>query len=803
MRNLVWAVARLLAATILAGCASGTGAGREAQSLPLPPEALFSPADDASPQNGVRDFVDAYVAVTGGAGPYAAAAAVREEQATITRIARSIEGLMRHHGDALSLERIAEGVRTEVACLNLLRPTDAARIIADLVTLTANTAQRRDALERAERRLSGHAFPIATPEEMRSLCPDASGRARGRESVRTEDLRDDTGGLAADAAAAAAGEVPTGVCLKPRTSAYFFNGVRTGFHDALQQADAVGAALAGGVMSEDSLKGMELSLLYNASQPALGTGAIDIEETNRLMRTLHELERIEAWKRDAKAVFATARPTMDALRNWSFARFIEAQNFNWNASKTCFDRPISEARRDVGRCLRHPSFQADAIKARGRAGRPVMLIGYSEGSVFAELYKRMFNDDRTPVQAILIATPISETLLGPGSARIVHPDDKVSAVFDPDTGKQKPVGGVEFAWQSTFEKHKPHLLGNYLKDAGTLSMIRAAARDENEAFRRMRMSGAAKEDPALVRLTAAAGNRPLAIRYDASRLDATATRRPDRPMERAETDGEVEISCSTAVAVSRLADGVHQFRIDLPEDVPAQSRPGVRIGAPPDAACVSGVSGPWRRDCAPKGVSYEASFGSAGRRSALIDIDISEDQDGFTLAGPPRLSYGGSRKEARESPPKAPSSLKTPPRIIQIFYSKVPPKTGGQGDIFVPVEPAKGGPRAYLRSCANVACRWAPASADRRDEDDYDGALVNAAAASARQKDGRIRVYLGFPAEPTGAVEFGDWWFKAEGGEMFRQTYDWSEAASEHQRRLAGRLRQALERIAEFEPELN
>ena len=228
-------------------------------------------------------------------------------------------------------------------------------------------------------------------------------------------------------------------CAKPKTAAYYLNGIFTSQIQAENQFNALGAAY-----SEDARDfgpAHEIGLLYNYS-----AGADDVLEANYL----NSLTKFLGSGRDVSLgdftgpvdVAAADAPSMAAIRAARLADRIKQYNENWRRSAACFDDGGALADDEIiASCLHDPRFQMAEIESSLDAGANVVLIGYSEGSIFAELYRAFLSDRPAKVHNVLVGSPVVSALTSePATLRIADPGDPVANLAQPNIGLTAATG---------------------------------------------------------------------------------------------------------------------------------------------------------------------------------------------------------------------------------------------------------------------------------------------------------------------------------------------------------------------------
>ena len=245
-------------------------------------------------------------------------------------------------------------------------------------------------------------------------------------------------------------------CKKPNNQIFFFNGIQTTFDEALAARGDLETVLLEDVLTDISIKNNPLTLLYNYSDreegpsnniiDAIGNslnGAADLvaegDETKELISFLKrirdnaELKKYTSCARrrrdgtcanwsidvDRFLVNGVVVATQAELRGAWLADEIDRYNRNFAFSKGCHATTQDKTQEFSERCLSDPRIQAAIIDQSVNSRDHITIIGYSQGSIFAEIYKSAQRGlSIAQPENILVGTPLASDLVSQGSTVI-------------------------------------------------------------------------------------------------------------------------------------------------------------------------------------------------------------------------------------------------------------------------------------------------------------------------------------------------------------------------------------------------
>jgi len=248
---------------------------------------------------------------------------------------------------------------------------------------------------------------------------------------------------------------PILVCKKPPENIFFINGIATHHLDAQLQLEALKHELIGekpySPLSKASVPDENVLLLYNYSnsrpqeeknykyasrrRPGI-EGAQDfardkIDETrDGADLTADFLEAAYLLKYEAEYDGALHSPEDQefirseilAGRAREIADKIDHYNNDWKAASECLKR-AERAEVDVKDCWSDPESHLTALRNALVEDGQVITVGYSEGSIFAELYRKMLGSPSS-IRNVLVGSPVAN--ISDSSIRIAHPNDPIA-----------------------------------------------------------------------------------------------------------------------------------------------------------------------------------------------------------------------------------------------------------------------------------------------------------------------------------------------------------------------------------------
>ena len=162
---LIVAIALMIGCSGSGGDTSSGGGGGQTGLPPDPgPAGMATLAGIDSNNNGVRDDVERYIALTYPADTDASA------RAALTQFTKAVQVSLLEAADPIASKVHANERIGALQCLLAKRPTDAETIFTALRDAILNTAARTKAYSTADDQLGGFTLPISSPEQWSSFC---------------------------------------------------------------------------------------------------------------------------------------------------------------------------------------------------------------------------------------------------------------------------------------------------------------------------------------------------------------------------------------------------------------------------------------------------------------------------------------------------------------------------------------------------------------------------------------------------------------------------------------------------------
>lgn len=276
---------------------------------------------------------------------------------------------------------------------------------------------------------------------------------------------------------------------------FYINGIDTHIDDAVKNISAIEFELTYrkySPLTEGSLYTLDPSLLYNfssarsveqrerkyAARRRPGIGGVKDEIHDAIDSQRDNLDQVTdfveaTWLLNYEQNYVAgnwnprdaefAREEISAGTARELADKIDQWNNDWKDENACLSRQLSGGGSDPAQCNYDPVRHLNALNDALNAGEDILLIGYSEGSIYAELYRKMLINDRgnsdpgtaIKVRNVLLGTPVAKP--AESSLSINHPGDPVGNLSKSDNWDR---GGA--IWEFKPEQVENHLFGAYL-----------------------------------------------------------------------------------------------------------------------------------------------------------------------------------------------------------------------------------------------------------------------------------------------------------------------------------------------------
>ena len=425
---------------------------------------------DLNPTDGVPDPVEDFIRSAYGGFP---------EPEVLREVARYLKTKIDQPTNLPALRYATERVSPAIACLTLYDAAAAeinfavprsAQILDQLRVITATTRPRANRLKIADGTLSGSGFELPPIEIVNQTCPlfFESDLDTHHRRVNQHDLEQLP--------------PPKLACPSPQLPTFYLNGVRTSAENALQELWSLRNTLvAHSFFTNDSLPTERFHLLYNYSSkektsvPVFGDPGSDVDDGCEALQILKENydrdlflpeTRVRQFEDSYRATGANINDpsfTSDAIAT-GLARELRERlaefNDDWQVGGI-YAKWLNIEQKKLGsfgyRPDQHISQISDATQ-----NVPGIVVGYSEGSMFAEEYRQFFaagesvrhgngdgtEDDTKLFRRILVGTPINWDLVGesartgeehPRTYKINHPNDPMANMGTPNLDAERCV----------------------------------------------------------------------------------------------------------------------------------------------------------------------------------------------------------------------------------------------------------------------------------------------------------------------------------------------------------------------------